>query len=67
MLSFRKATSKSLKVGKLSVTQATLNFQQLFVMNFDSKLSWLEIKMLLLKEFITKNRKVGKNASFCVK
>ena len=36
---FRKVTSENLKIGKLSVTFAILNFQELFLVKFNSKLS----------------------------
>ena len=57
MFRFRKVTSKNLKIKKFSVTLATSNFQELFVMKFDSKSSQFEIPNLLLKGFITKKRK----------
>ena len=37
MLSFCKAISENLKIGKLSVTLATWNFKELFEMKFDLK------------------------------
>ena len=38
-LKFRKVTPGNLKIGKLSVTLATWNFQELLGMNFDLKLT----------------------------
>ena len=38
MLRFRKVTTSNLKIGKLSVTFATSNFQELFVVKLDVKL-----------------------------
>ena len=54
MLGFRKVTSASFKTGKLYVTLAASNFEELFLMKFDSKLSWFVVKISLLKGFLTK-------------
>ena len=37
LLRFRKVTSRNLKIGKLPGTLATSNFQELFVIKFNSK------------------------------
>ena len=44
MLGFQKATSANLKIEKLFLTLATSNCQKLFVIEFDSKSSWLKKK-----------------------
>ena len=65
MFRFRQVTSEyggTSNIGKLSVTFATSNFQELFVMNFDLKSSSFENKIFFLKGFITKKNKRGKNA-----
>ena len=51
---FRKWLRKTSKIEKVPVTVAVLNFQELFVMSFDSKSSWFRIKVFFLKRFITK-------------
>ena len=54
---------KTWKIGKLPVTFATLNFQELYVINFYLKSSWFEMKILFLKKIITKKTRVkDKNA-----
>ena len=64
MFRFRQVTSEygTSNIGKLSVTLATSNFQELFVMNFDLKSSSFENKIFFLKGFITKKTRGGKNA-----
>ena len=61
MLRFRKVTLENLKSRETSRYLGNFKFQELFVMNFDSKSSWFEVKILFRKRFITKNRE-GKNA-----
>ena len=48
MLTFWKATSWNLTIGKLSVTLTTSNFQEVFVNKFNS--SWLEVKILFIEK-----------------
>ena len=61
MLKFRNWLQKLSKIKKLSVSSATSNFQELFVMQFDSKSNWN--KNLFLMEFNKKNKwDGGRNA-----
>ena len=49
----------NLKIGNFFVTLATLNFQELFVIEFDSRSSQSETKIFLLTEFITQKLRGG--------
>ena len=63
MVQFWKVASANLKIRKLSVPSTTSNFQELFVMKFDSKSTWLEAKMPVFSEVIYhKKKEEGKNA-----
>ena len=58
MLWFYKMTSGNLKIRKLP--SATLNFQELFLMKFDSKSNWFEAQIYVERIYYKKNEKKGK-------
>ena len=49
LLGFRKVTSVNLKIGELPVTLATTNFQELFVIKFNSQVKVIQNRILLVK------------------
>ena len=62
-ISERTWLPKTSKIGKLSITSTTTNFQELFVIKFDSNSSWFEIKISFWRDLSRNNWEGDKNAS----